>query len=98
MGLPSGSVPLMTERSEWQTPVAPIFTRSSPALGGSSLTSSIAYWFRSRVTSAFIAFLLAACAASSRPYTGPSAATQAEAAPALVDSENHLQLGCRPMR
>ena len=42
MGVGRGRSPLMTERSEWHSPAAAIFTSTSPRPGGLSSTSSIA--------------------------------------------------------
>jgi len=44
MGAGSGITPLMTDRSERQTPVAAILILSSPAFGASSCTSSTEYF------------------------------------------------------
>ena len=41
IGMGRGRSPLITDRSEWQRPAAPICTRISPGPGGFSSTSSI---------------------------------------------------------
>src|SRR5512139_331301 len=88
----------MTDRSEWHTPVAPIFTRSSPALGGSSFRSSTAYWFSSRVTSPFISIPPARRVGGRvrAPLYG-FRPRRLKPAPALVDSDYQNPLECVAM-
>jgi hypothetical protein len=46
-------VPLVAERSEWQTPQACSFTVTSPRFGGSTwISSTTTGWFSSRHTTA----------------------------------------------
>ena len=40
-GITRGRSPLITERSEWQSPATLIFSSTSPGPGGSSSTDSI---------------------------------------------------------
>lgn len=41
MGVGRGRLPSITERSEWQTPAAAIFTNTSPRPGSANSTSSM---------------------------------------------------------
>ena len=45
IGVGRGRLPSITDRSEWHSPAAPIFTSTSPWRGSSSSTSSIASGF-----------------------------------------------------
>ena len=56
---PAGSVPLITDRSEWHTPLAVMRTITSPGPGSIGVTSSTdSGWFCSRHSAAFMVFPL----------------------------------------